>query len=85
MDLYRIATDEMISDYHESLMDKETCERLRPTAQIAYNTATHDGIALKHATRTLAHLDGRIEGNTAIMEVIEEELERRGEQHLITP
>jgi len=83
VDISQFTTEEMVDDYYASKMDLETCERLYHPARIVFDAALKDGIGLEHASVTTDRLEERIAGNKKIMEIIEQELERRGELNRI--
>ena len=79
-DLSSIATDEMREDYYASKMVLEFCKTLLSMAEIALCCAKKDGVALKHAAKTVGSLHDRINGNQKIMDVIKAEIATRNEE-----
>ena len=77
IDLNVVPTTEMKEDYYASKLDYAACTKLLIIAEMALEVAQHDGVALDHAKKTVAHLQERVAGNQKVMTVIEAEMTKR--------
>ena len=66
-DLSKIPAAELVDDYYASKLDKKACEKL----------------AVAASKERREYMASRAEKNGQIMETIRQELERRGEEHLL--
>lgn len=79
-DITQIPTSKMKEDYSASKLDYECCKKLLAIAEVGLKNVQEDGGSLRLAEETASILRDRVSGNAAIMAIIKEEMERRGEE-----